>query len=148
MSSYLNWSDITIIIIAVIGNITGQFLTAFSKSMTMLWVAYVLWMLWNSITTLTRSSITKFLDSNEVGRAFSVLGTLQAVFPLLTNPFISFLYKMTLETLPGAFRIWRGSLYFIVLFLLIYIHLGLKREQRSVKEEEPKEMLMTTQNSI
>ena len=55
MSSYLKWSDITIIIIAVIGNITGQFLTAFSKSMTMLWVAYVLWMLWNCITTISRS---------------------------------------------------------------------------------------------
>ena len=54
MSSYLKWSDITIIIIAVIGNITGQFLTAFSKSMTMLWVAYVLWMLWNCITTISR----------------------------------------------------------------------------------------------
>ena len=55
MSSYLKWSDITIIIIAIIGNITGQFLTAFSKSMTMLWVAYVLWMLWNCITTISRS---------------------------------------------------------------------------------------------
>ena len=59
MSSYLKWSDITIIIIAVIGNITGQFLTAFSKSMTMLWVAYVLWMLWNCITTISRFGAKK-----------------------------------------------------------------------------------------
>ena len=147
MSSVFHWRDTTIIILAVVCNIIAQFSIALNSDIIFLYLAYVLWMLWNSITTLTRSSITKFLDSNEVGRAFSVLGTLQAVFPLVTNPFISFLYKMTLETLPGAFRIWRGSLYFIVLFLLIYIHLRLKREQSSVKEEQPKEMLMT-QNSI
>ena len=147
MSSVFHWRDTTIIILAVVCNIIAQFCIALNSDIIFLYLAYVLWMLWNSITTLTRSSITKFLDSNEVGRAFSVLGTLQAVFPLVTNPFISFLYKMTLETLPGAFRIWRGTLYFIVLFLLIYIRLGLKKEQSSVKEEEPKEMLMT-QNSI
>ena len=147
MSSVFQWRDTTIIILAVVCNIIAQFSIALNTDIAFLYLAYVLWMLWNSITTLTRSSLTKFLDSNEVGRAFSVLGTLQAVFPLLTNPFISFLYKMTLETLPGAFRIWRGSLYFIVLFLLIYIHLGLKKEQSSVKEKEPKVILMT-QNSI
>ena len=69
-----------------------------------------------------------------------MLGTLQAVFPIITNPFISFVYKITLETIPGAFRIWRGSLYFVVLFLLIYIHLGLRREKNSKKTEEPKEL--------
>ena len=81
MSSYLKWSDTTIIIIAVIGNITGQFLTAFSKSMSVLWVAYVLWMLWNTITTISRSSITKFMASSEVGKAFSVLGVISSIFP-------------------------------------------------------------------
>ena len=65
MSSYLKWSDITIIIIAVIGNITGQFLTAFSKSMTMLWVAYVLWMLWNCITTISRYA--QCIESDALG---------------------------------------------------------------------------------
>ena len=140
MSSVFQWRDTTIIILAVICNIIAQFSIALNSDIVFLYLAYVLWMLWNSITTLTRSSITKFLDSHEVGRAFSVLGTLQAVFPLITNPFISFIYKITLETIPGAFRIWRGSLYFVVLFLLIYIHLGLRREKNSKKTEEPKEL--------
>ena len=119
MSSVFKWRDTTIIILAVICNIIAQFSIALNSDLAFLYLAYVLWMLWNSITTLSRSAITKFLDPFEVGKAFAVLGTLQAVFPLITNPFISFLYKMTLETIPGAFRIWRGSLYFIVLFLLI-----------------------------
>ena len=63
MSSVLQWRDTTILIIAVLGNITGQFLTSFSKSMGVLYFAYVLWMLWNTITTISRysSSILTFL---------------------------------------------------------------------------------------
>ena len=133
MSGVFMWRDSTIIIIAVICNIIAQFSIALNTNIAFLYLAYVLWMLWNSITTLSRSSITKFMEQNEVGRAFSVLGILQAIFPFLTNPFISFLYKMTLETLPGAFRIWRGSLYFLVLFLLIYIHRGMKKQEKLKK---------------
>ena len=135
MSGVFMWRDSTIIIIAVICNIVAQFSIALNTNIAFLYLAYVLWMLWNSITTLSRSSITKFMEQNEVGRAFSVLGILQAIFPFLTNPFISFLYKMTLETLPGAFRIWRGSLYFLVFFLLIYIHRGMKKQEKLKKAE-------------
>ena len=142
-SSVFKWRDTTIIILAVICNIIAQpqFCIALNTDLAFLYLAYILWMLWNSITTLSRSSITKFMESNEVGRAFSVLGILQAVFPLITNPFISFLYKMTLDTIPGAFRIWRGSLYFLVLFLLIYIYFGMKRQENSRKRPEPEEKI-------
>ena len=141
MSSVFKWRDTTIIILAVICNITAQFCIALNTDLAFLYLAYILWMLWNSITTLSRSSITKFMESNEVGRAFSVLGILQAVFPLITNPFISFLYKMTLDTIPGAFRIWRGSLYFLVLFLLIYIYFGMKRQEIPRKMPEPEKKI-------
>ena len=154
MSSVLHWRDTTILIIAVLGNITGQFLTSFSKSMGVLYFAYVLWMLWNTITTISRytssiftmillskmliarSSITKFMESNEVGKAFSVLGILQSLFPFVTKPFFSFLYKMTLEDFPGAFRVLTGSLYIFVLLLLIYTHFGMKKQERENKNEQ------------
>ena len=98
MSSVFKWRDTTIIILAVICNITAQFCIALNTDLAFLYLAYVLWMLWNSITTLT------------------------------------------LETIPGAFRIWRGSLYFLVLFLLIYTHLGMKKQENSKKKQEPKEL--------
>ena len=90
-------------------------------------------MLRNSIC---RSSITKFMESNEVGKAFSVLGILQSLFPFVTKPFFSFLYKMTLEDFPGAFRVLTGSLYIFVLLLLIYTHFGMKKQERENKNEE------------
>ena len=54
MSSVLKWSDTTIIIIAVIGAISGQFVTALTTQMWVLYIAYVLFMLWNTITTISR----------------------------------------------------------------------------------------------
>ena len=147
MSSLFLWRDSSILIIAVICNIIAQFSIALNSDIAFLYLAYVLWMLWSSITTLSRSSITKFMDANEVGRAFTVLGILQAVFPIITNPLISFLYKMTLETIPGAFRIWRGSLYFLVLFLLIYTHWGMKRQENVKKTMETKEMVTIQTNN-
>ena len=76
------------------------------------------------------------MESNEVGKAFSVLGILQSLFPFVTKPFFSFLYKMTLEDFPGAFRVLTGSLYIFVLLLLIYTHFGMKKQERENKNEE------------
>ena len=114
MSGWLRWRDTTIIIIATIGTITGTFITAFTTSLNVLYFAYILWMLWNTITTISRSGISKFMESNEVGKAFTVLGILQTLFPFITKPFFSYLYKSTLETFPGAYRVLCGSLYILV----------------------------------
>ena len=48
MSSVLKCRNTTILFPAVVGNITRQFLTSLSKSMDVLYLAY---MLWNTITT-------------------------------------------------------------------------------------------------
>ena len=137
MSGWLKWRDTTIIIIATLGTILGTFLTAFTSSLSVLYFAYVLWMLWNTITTISRSGISKFMESNEVGKAFSVLGILQSLFPFVTKPFFSFFYKSTLETFPGAYRLLCGSLYILVLILLIYTHFGMKRQERRTQNEKP-----------
>ena len=77
------------------------------------------------------------MESNEVGKAFTVLGILQTLFPFITKPFFSYLYKSTLETFPGAYRVLCGSLYILVLILLIYTHFGMKRQDRKTQEEKP-----------
>ena len=164
MSGYLKWRDTTIIILAVVGNIIGQFLTASMSQIWVLYLAYILWMLWNTITTISRSSMTKFMESNEVGKAFSVLGIIQSLLPLATKPFFSFFYRDTLDTFPGeigkfegmcltisiagAFRILTGSLYILVLLLLIYTHFGMKKhEARMEREKQTGEEMVKLNNS-
>ena len=44
-------------------------------------------------TTMFRSTITKNVHANEVGRVFSVVGTFQAMMPFAAGPLYGFLYK-------------------------------------------------------
>ena len=44
-------------------------------------------------TTMFRSTITKSVHANEVGRVFSVVGTFQALVPFAASPIYGFLYK-------------------------------------------------------
>ena len=135
MSGYFKWKDTTIIMIATLGMIVGQFLEAFNTKISVIFISAVLKLLWNTITTISRSAITKLMESDEVGKAFSVLGVLGALFPVITKPFYSYLYKTTLETFPGAFFVLSASLYILVLLLLIYTHFGMKRQEFMIEDK-------------
>lgn len=91
----------------------------------------------NNIEHIFRSSITKYMASSEVGKAFSVLGVISSIFPFVTKPFFSFLYRETLATFPGAFRVLTGGLYVLVLLLLIMTYIGMRRQTQKLENERP-----------
>ena len=142
MSSVLKWRDTSILITNVVGVIIGCFMLAFSDKMKVLYLAYVFWILWATTSTLSRSSISKFLEDNEVGKAFTVLAIFTSVLPFLTKPFFSFLYKETMVDFPGAWILLVAILYIFVLLVLIYCHFGMKKQDRENKREEHKGMEM------
>ena len=140
LSGVLKCRDTTILMIAVLFNIIAQLIVAFNNKIWVLYICYVLWMLFNTITTTSRSNLSKLMDSTEIGKAFSVLGIMQALFPMATKPAFSFLYRATLETFPGTYRVLSAGLYCIVLGLLIFTHVGLKRMDERVANRDPEEM--------
>ena len=142
LSSVLKWRDTSILITNVVGVIIGCFMMAFSDKMEVLYLAYVFWILWATTYSLTRSSISKFLEDNEVGKAFTVLAIFTSVLPFLTKPFFSFLYKETMGDFHGAWILLVAILYIFVLLVLIYCHFGMKKQDRENKTEEHKGMEM------
>ena len=137
MSSVLKWRDTTILMVAVFCAILGQFATALFMQMWVLYVCYVLFMLWNTITTTCRSNMSKLMESQEIGKAFSFLAIFQGILPFATKPFFAFLYKHTWDSFPGAYRILIGSFYIIVLIIIVLTHFGLKRlEKKNIREEK------------
>ena len=140
LSGFLKWRDTTILITAVLFNIIAQLITAFNSKIWVLYIAYIFWMLYNTITTTSRSNLSKLMDSAEIGKAFSVLGIIQALLPMATKPAFSFLYKATLETFPGTYKVLTASLYTIVLGLLIFTHFGLKKMDARVSKRDQEEM--------
>jgi len=145
LSGFLKWRDTAILTTAVVCNIIGLVMVAFNTKIWVLYIVYIFWMLNNTITTTSRSNLSKLMESAEIGKAFSVLGIIQALLPLATKPAFSFLYKATLETCPGIYMLLSASLYSLVVGLLIFTHFGLKKldEKGSVPGNEELEKLNT-----
>ncbi|XP_076058484.1 putative peptidoglycan muropeptide transporter SLC46 [Oratosquilla oratoria] len=51
---------------------------------------------------VTRAGISKLVSSDEVGKVFSVLGSWDAIIPLISGPSYTFLYDFTVSTKPGS----------------------------------------------
>ena len=140
LSGHLRCRDTTILLAAVLLNIIAQLIVAFNNKVWVLYIAYGLWMLFNTITTTCRSNLSKLMDPTEIGKAFSVLGIIQVLLPMAIKPAFSFLYRATLETFPGTYRVLSAGLYCIVLGLLVFTHVGLKRMETRGASMDPEEM--------
>ena len=142
LSGYLEWRDTTILMVAISSIIISHVGTGLMSQLWVLYLGYVLNMLWNSVTTTSRSNMSKLLETNEIGKAFTFLAICQGIFPIATKPFFAFLYKNTLETFPGAYKILSGSLYIGLLVLIITTHFGLKR-----MDEKPNSPAVKTEDT-
>ena len=63
---------------------------------------------------------------HQIGKAFSVLGILQALLPVVSKPAFAFLYQQTLASFPATFLLVVAVLYSGVLAILVFTHFGLK----------------------
>merc|ERR1719400_2905369 len=93
-------------------------------------------MLANTITTTSRSNLSKLMEEQEIGKAFSILGILQALLPVVTKPAFAILYQNTLKVFPATYLIVVSAFYTGVLAILIYTHFGLKKRETLIKELE------------
>ena len=68
----------------------------------MLYLGGVIAFLESTSTTMFRSMISKNVHANEVGKVFSVVGTIQALIPFISSPTFGYLYKATLGNASGC----------------------------------------------
>ncbi|XP_040571251.1 LOW QUALITY PROTEIN: probable peptidoglycan muropeptide transporter SLC46 [Lepeophtheirus salmonis] len=133
LSHKLKWRDGTIILIAVGGNIIAGFMFAFANVSWLVYVAGIVSFLGAAISTLLRSLISKCIESDEIGKVFSVIASGQAVIFMIASPIYSLVYKATLDFFPGLVFLVTSCLYSIVGFLAIYLYFGLKKVENSRK---------------
>ena len=60
----------------------------------------------------------------------------QAMVPLVASPLYGFLYKSTIDTIPGAFILFSAGIFILVAICIIIVHFGMKKINRKKEEEE------------
>ena len=80
--------------------------------------------------TLFRSIISKNVQANEIGKAYSVVGIFETILPFATAPTFGFLYKATVEKQPNAFIFFIIGLKAAVLLIMINVFIQFKLERR------------------
>ncbi|CAB4067145.1 SLC46A3 [Lepeophtheirus salmonis] len=124
------WTEIDF---TVGGNIIAGFMFTFANVSWLVYVAGIVSFLGAAISTLLRSLISKCIESDEIGKVFSVIASGQAVIFMIASPIYSLVYKATLDFFPGLVFLVTSCLYSIVGFLAIYLYFGLKKVENSRK---------------
>ncbi|KAF5308138.1 hypothetical protein FQR65_LT06317 [Abscondita terminalis] len=71
-----------------------------------------------TISPMVRTLMSKIVDSEDIGKIFSILITVELVFGLLGSLFYTFVYNVTLTTLPSAFYFVTAGIYVIDIIML------------------------------
>ena len=77
--------------------------------------------------------LTKYVEPDEVGKIFSIVGTFQALLPFASGPVFGFLYRDTVAFLPSAFLLVVAGFKLIEGVVVLIVFVGVKRDQRKMK---------------
>ena len=128
LSKTLKFRDTTIMILGLAPALLGCFGEAFISDV---WALFVIWsvfyLLYFNIFTTTKSALSKLIDPTEIGKAFSVLGVLEACLVLVAKPFYGFLYQASLDIFPGMWVLISNGLLLVSFIIAIALHFGMQR---------------------
>ena len=87
-------------------------------------------------TTMYRSMISKNVNSDEVGKVFSIVGTFQALLPFISGPTFNFLYKSTVENFPQAWVFLVLAIRVFNFFVLLIVNIGMRRQKKRKEKHD------------
>ena len=144
LSKTLKFRDTTIMILGLAPALLGFFGEAFFSD---IWALFVIWsvfyLLYFNIFTTTRSAMSKLMDPAQIGKAFSLLGVLEACLALVAKPFYGLLYQASLDIFAGMWILISNGILLVALIIAIALHFGMKRSQEEIERDNKMENLET-----
>ena len=110
MSNYFKFNDISIQMIVCITESISLFLLPLAQTRWEFYLIQGIAMLGTCKWSLSRSILSKSVDSKELGKALSGIAIVAAAMPFATAPTMRGIYKATLDIFPAAFIILAGIL--------------------------------------
>ena len=90
--------------------------------------------------------MSKMLQPNEVGKAFSLLAVIESGMGLIFKPVFGLLYRETVDIFAGMWIILSVGILFLALILTIVVHFGTKNNEVMASEDELSKMKNETVN--
>jgi len=121
------FQDTTLVMLAVTLTSTAMILVAFGTTFTYLLLTGFLFALYWPIEKISSSIVSKLVEADEVGTAFSLLAVMSKCIGFVARPVFAILYKATVDIFPGTFAVVSVGGLAIIFVIMLFIHIGISR---------------------
>jgi len=127
------FQDTTLVLFALTLTGTAWCLTVFGfgSGFTYLLLVGMLYALNWPIEKISNSIVSKLVDEDEVGTAFSLLAVMAKCIEFVAKPTYGFLYRATVDIFPGTFLFVSTGFLSIIFVINIFIHIGISKRRTS-----------------
>ncbi|XP_023940047.2 proton-coupled folate transporter-like [Bicyclus anynana] len=142
LSKKLQIDDSLLCFVSVFSKFVGSIWTAFVTSDMELYIIPVVELLSGTIFTSLRSILSKLVDKQETAKVNSLFSLTETLASLIFNPIYAWLYKNTLDVLPGAVFLTSAILIIPAAVILVYFftlhRISLRKARKKALEAEGK----------
>ncbi|XP_013187762.2 proton-coupled folate transporter-like [Amyelois transitella] len=132
LSKMLEVQDSAIGGLAGVSRIAACFVFAFAPTRPWYYAAPLFNIFSHTGLTAVRSIATKSVPTDEIAKLSALMGVTEAIAPSIYMPTSSYIYTMTIDTLPGAFYLFDAALTVVALALFMVIYVIVRRRMRDV----------------
>ncbi|CAD7077737.1 unnamed protein product [Hermetia illucens] len=134
---FLSLSDSMAGFIASLGTVISKPLLAFSKEAILYYVGTTVDLFISCKAIAVKSIISNFVETEELGRLYSVLGITEALSGFIFPPLYSQIYSSTIESFPGAFYLFSEIFLVPTLFIFIAVYIYLRKQKKRNPTDTP-----------
>ena len=116
---------------------TAMILVAFGTSFTYLLLTGFLFALYWPIEKISNSIVSKLVDADEVGTAFSLLAVMSKCISFLARPLFAILYKATVDIFPGTFAVVSVGGFALIFAIMLFLRSGISRRTANDQTSDP-----------
>ncbi|GAB0091592.1 uncharacterized protein DMENIID0001_064480 [Sergentomyia squamirostris] len=146
VSKFLKCSDALIGVISTIGTVISKPILAFAATATGYYVGTVIDLFLGCRPIALKSILSTFVDPNEIGRVYSILGIMESLVQFIFPAMYSAVYIHTIESFVGAIYLF-GEIFFVptlVIFIILYIQFKRNARDNDKKPQDDKNDNQTT----
>ncbi|XP_063219981.1 probable peptidoglycan muropeptide transporter SLC46 isoform X2 [Bacillus rossius redtenbacheri] len=113
LSRLLQIPSALLAMLGFLSKMMSSLIFAFAPSPWYLYLAIGVGVIGGISGPLCRAILSTTVPSNEIGKVFSIISSLESLTPLVASPLYTLVYNKTLHTFPGACFILSAGLFFI-----------------------------------